>query len=60
MGGTYNQDKELEYQLQIGSKLFPEYPCRPVSQAFYELKKGSWYCELNISQYLNSKISIAR
>ena len=40
MRGTYNFDEELEYQLQIGGKLIPEYPVRSKSQAFYELKKA--------------------
>ena len=25
--GTYHYSKELQWQLQIGSKIFPEYPC---------------------------------
>ena len=36
MQGTYNFNNELEFQAQIGSKMYPEYPCRSVSQAFYE------------------------
>ena len=39
MQGTYNFNNELEFQIQIGSKMYPEYPCRSLSQAFYELKK---------------------
>ena len=38
MDGAYDSSKELEYQLQIGPKMFPEYPCRSLAQAFYELK----------------------
>jgi hypothetical protein len=30
---------EFEFQLQIGSKLFPEYPIRSHNEAFYQLKK---------------------
>ena len=30
---------EFEYQLQIGSKLFPEYPIRSHNEAFYQLCK---------------------
>ena len=44
MQGTYSFNQEMEFQVQIGSKMFPEYPCRSLSQAFYELKKGSWDC----------------
>ena len=31
---------EFEYQLQIGSKLFPEYPVRSHNEAYYQLKKS--------------------
>ncbi len=31
---------EFEFQLQIGSKLFPEYPMRSHNEAFYQLKKA--------------------
>ena len=40
MSGAYDNSYEMEYQMQIGSKMFPEYPCRSVNQAFYELKKA--------------------
>jgi hypothetical protein len=40
MDGGYDDNKELEYQIQIGSKMFPEYPVRSINQAFYELKKA--------------------
>jgi hypothetical protein len=33
------QDGKFEFQLQIGSKLFPEYPIRSHSEAYYQLKK---------------------
>ena len=33
------QDGEFEFQLQIGSKLFPEYPIRSHTEANYQLKK---------------------
>ena len=32
-------DGEFEFQLQIGSKLFPEYPIRSHNEAYYQLKK---------------------
>jgi hypothetical protein len=38
--GDYNYQKEIELQLQLGSKLFPEYPIRSSAEAFYNLKKG--------------------
>ena len=40
MQGTHSFNNELELQVQIGSKMYPEYPCRSLSQAFYELKKA--------------------
>ena len=36
---THAQDGEFEFQLQIGSKLFPEYPVRSHNEAYYNLKK---------------------
>ena len=35
----HNSDGEFEFQLQIGSKLFPEYPIRSHNEAYYQLKK---------------------
>ena len=39
--GNYTHDSagEFEFQLQIGSKLFPEYPIRSHNEAYYQLKK---------------------
>ena len=37
--GTYNKGKEVELHVQIGSKLYPEYPMRSVSEAFSQLRK---------------------
>ena len=41
-GGTWTHDSngEFEFQLQIGSKLFPEYPIRSHNEAYYQLKKA--------------------
>ena len=36
---THEPDAEFEFQLQIGSKLFPEYPIRSHSEGYYQLKK---------------------
>ena len=36
---THDSDGEFEFQLQIGSKLFPEYPIRSHNEAYYQLKK---------------------
>ena len=35
----WNSDGEFEFQLQLGSKLYPEYPIRSHSEAFYQLRK---------------------
>ena len=37
--GNYDSTKEIECQVQIGSKLYPEYPLRSVSETFSQLKK---------------------
>jgi hypothetical protein len=36
---THRPEAEFEFQLQIGSKLFPEYPIRSQSEAYHKLKK---------------------
>ena len=37
---TYDADGEIaDFQLQIGSKNFPEYPVRSHAEAFYQLRK---------------------
>jgi hypothetical protein len=37
--GTYNEGKEVELHVQIGSKLYPEYPIRSASETFSQLRK---------------------
>jgi len=37
--GVYNPALELDLQLQLGSKLTPEYPIRSLAEAFYQLRK---------------------
>ena len=37
---AHNSDGEFEFQLQIGSKLFPEYPIRSHNEAYYQLCKS--------------------
>ncbi|MFM7989840.1 MAG: hypothetical protein ACKPKO_62050, partial [Candidatus Fonsibacter sp.] len=58
-------DGEFEFHMQIGSKLYPEYPIRSHAEAFYQLKKtlgfqASTYNASNItgSHYRESKIVI--
>ena len=37
----YDSDTEIQHlQLQIGSKLFPEYPLRSHAECFYNLRKS--------------------
>ena len=35
----YDREGEFEFQLQLGSKLFSEYPIRSHAEAFYQLRK---------------------
>ena len=37
--GVYDSARELQFQVQIGSKQFPEYPIRSASEAFTQLRK---------------------
>ena len=59
-GLKYDKGYDLEFQMQIGSKLFPEYPIRSLSESFSQLKKsvgilGSNFHSVSISplQYRN-------
>ena len=36
---AYDANYEMEYQLQIGSKLFPDFPTRTLQEQFYQLRK---------------------
>ena len=41
-GGNFNghnSEGEFEFQLQLGSKLYPEYPIRSHGEAYYQLRK---------------------
>ena len=38
--GIYGKNKDLEFQIQLGSKLYPEYPCNSITQCFYHLRKA--------------------
>ena len=61
----YDKGYELEYQIQVGSKLFPEYPVRSLSESFAQLKKclgilGSNFHSVSITpkQYRNNRFII--
>lgn len=50
----YAYQEELQWQIQIGSKMFPEYPVRSLAETFYQLKKslgihGSAFHSLSIT-----------
>ena len=36
---NYDPAQELEFQIQLGGKLYPEYPCRSVNECFSILKE---------------------
>lgn len=40
MGGVYDSAKELEFEMALGSKKWPEYPVRSVCESFYQLRKA--------------------
>ena len=37
---AYDHSKEFEFQIQIGSNLFNEYPLRSQAERFYQLRKA--------------------
>ena len=51
--GIYDVNKDLEFQIQLGSKLFPEYPCNSLTQCFYLLRKA-----LNLPVFHQHSVSI--
>ena len=65
MAGTYNKAHELQFELQLGSKKWPEYPVVLQAEAFYQLRKtmgvlGSAYTSLDFSgkEYIDNKFII--
>ena len=40
MGPAYDHTRELEMQVQLGSKLYPEYPMKSVAEKFTQLRKS--------------------
>ena len=63
-GGSYNSAEEIEYQIQLGAKLYPEYPVRSVAEAFAQLRKtvglnyGHHAIDLTAEQYSHHKFII--
>lgn len=63
--GQYDPTKEMEFQFQIGSKLYPEYPMRSTAEVFYQLRKtlgihtSSFYnVDITPQQWINNKFII--
>ena len=49
----YDSEKELSIFMQLGSKIFPEYPCNNISECFYRLKEA-----MHLPEYHQHAISI--
>ena len=47
----YDENGEFEMQLQIGSKLFPEYPIRSHAEAYYQLRKTLGHASSSIHNF---------
>ena len=45
----FNSNGEFEAQLQLGAKLYPEYPIRSHAEAFYQLRK---HWDTNLATYI--------
>ena len=50
---VYDPDMELQINLQLGSKLYPEYPTNNLSECYYRLKEA-----LNLPDYHQRAIAI--
>ena len=63
-GLYHNADEEIEYQIQLGAKLYPEYPVRSCAEAFAQLRKtvglnyGHHAIDLTSAQYRHHKFII--
>ena len=62
----YNPNKELEFQIQLGGKLYPEYPVKSISESFSILKQtlnlpdwGLHSVGIDFKQYTSSKFIFA-
>ena len=52
VNGFYNPDYDMEFSIQLGSKLYPEYPCKSITECFYHLRKA-----LNLPTFHQHSIS---
>ena len=64
--GYYNPIQELEFQIQLGGKLYPEYPCKSISECFTILKQtlnlpdwGLHSVGIDYKQYISNKFIFA-
>jgi len=64
--GNYNKNYEMEFQIQLGPKLYPEYPVRSISECFSILKQtlnlpdwGLHSVGIDFKQYINNKFIFA-
>ena len=64
--GYYNPVQELEFQIQLGGKLYPEYPCKSISECFTILKQtlnlpdwGLHSVGIDYKQYISNKFIFA-
>ena len=63
--GAYDYDKELNFELQIGSKKYPEYPIRSVAEAYSQLRKAlgihsnNAQMDIAATEYCSSKFVFA-
>ena len=63
--GTYDSTKEIEFEMQIGSTKYPEYPIRSTAEAFYQLRKPLGVHSINAqmdvdaTSYRNDKFVLA-
>lgn len=60
-----NSRYELEFHVQVGSKLYPEYPIRSLAEAFYQLRtclgihsSSLHSIDINPHDYRNSKFIV--
>jgi hypothetical protein len=47
----FHESGEFEMQLQIGSKLYPEYPMRSHAEAYYQLRKTLGHASSNLHSF---------
>ena len=63
-GGT-GYDKALQFQVQIGSKLYPEYPMASMPEQYYQLRKmlnkhiGEGMIDINYENYRDDRFIVA-